>query len=68
MIHPWNHRVFERLWTAERPQGLLLTGPVGLGKGALARHLAQAILCEREGATTLWNLSFLRLVSSRESP
>ena len=45
MIHPWNEAAWGAMPPFDRlPPVLLLTGPQGIGKSALARSLAQALL------------------------
>ncbi|MEO8671225.1 MAG: DNA polymerase III subunit delta' [Tahibacter sp.] len=50
-LAPWNsdlwNGLIERLRRGALPHALLLSGPVGVGKRALAEHLVAAILCER---------------------
>lgn len=52
MIYPWHRAVFDRLLAGRERQhhALLLSGPAGIGKAALAMELARARLCERPAA------------------
>ena len=52
VIHEWNKGIWNELASlAERlPHALLIHGPVGVGKRALAEHLAQFLLCEGPGS------------------
>jgi len=48
MIFPWQNGLWERLraYQARQPHALLIHGPAGIGKFALAEHFAQSLLCE----------------------
>lgn len=48
MIYPWQNVLWERLQAglARTPHAVLIHGPEGIGKLALAKHLSQALLCE----------------------
>lgn len=54
MIFPWLQSRWSTLWTAHRqhrlPHALLLSGPGGIGKEALAVDFAQSLLCQRPDA------------------
>ena len=45
-MHPWNEPILDRVQREDLPHALLIHGPQGLGKLALAERMAQLILCE----------------------
>lgn len=51
-IYPWQNDSWEQLLAlrAKLPQALLVHGPTGIGKLALAEQFAQLLLCEEVGA------------------
>ncbi|HUY95785.1 MAG TPA: DNA polymerase III subunit delta' [Terracidiphilus sp.] len=51
MKYPWHEPVWDSLLNkvARLPQALLLHGPAGVGKLALAEHFVQYLLCEAPG-------------------
>ena len=48
-IYPWQEAPYRNLWqrhlVQKLPHALLLSGPEGIGKQALAQRFAQALLC-----------------------
>lgn len=50
-IYPWLNKTWKQLldMRASLPQALLVHGPEGIGKLALAEHFAQLLLCEAAG-------------------
>jgi len=53
-MHPWNEPIFEgiRQRVDELPHAILIHGPQGVGKLALAEHVVQLILCEAPAAAS----------------
>jgi DNA polymerase-3 subunit delta' len=48
-MHPWNQPILERVQREDLPHAVLIHGPQGVGKLALAERIAQLILCEAPG-------------------
>lgn len=53
MIYPWQQSIYQQLWSSRQSQrlshALIFTGPLGVGKYALAMHFIQSLLCKQVG-------------------
>ena len=74
MTHPWLNahwtRLVDRLRADRLPHGLMLAGPGGLGKGALAQALASSLLCEtpNDDGTACGNCHGCRMFAAGTHP
>jgi len=67
--HEWAVRLLQRaLGREDFSHAYLFTGPPGVGKMTLARALAQALLCQREGSHPCGECRACRLVASGTHP
>ena len=72
-FYPWLKAAYlplcDQLTAGSLHHGLLLSGPTGLGKGQLARHLAQRLLCTAAtGARACGHCKNCQLVSAGHHP
>ncbi len=67
--YEWTLAPLQReLVQGELPQALLISGPPGVGKGTIARYLAQGLLCTAEGERPCGHCSACHRVEGRSHP